>query len=59
MEKKSFYRFLKECWENGESWMDSFGRIGNDVAKELEVFCSDDKRCCSLSGGGSMDACVA
>lgn len=38
MEKKSFYRFLKECWENGESWRDSFGRIGNDIAKELEVF---------------------
>ncbi len=29
---------LQDCWENGRNLKENFGRIGNNVAKELEVF---------------------
>lgn len=29
---------LQECWENGRNLKENFGRIGNSIAKELEVF---------------------
>ncbi len=29
---------LQDCWENGKNLKENFGRIGNNVAKELDVF---------------------
>ena len=29
---------LQECWENGRNQRDSFGPVGNDIAKEFGVF---------------------
>ncbi len=29
---------LQDCWENGRNLKENFGRIGNNVTKELEVF---------------------